>query len=143
MSRPPSALAVLVLACAVVAGPVRAEERKPAAAPYVHTVIIRLKKGAPAAEADAIIADARKLLAKIGTVRGLWAGRPSDMATPRAAQPFDVGLLVLFDNADGLKKYIDDPLHKKFVEKHLKYVDEEKMAVFDFVTPKTKTKESK
>jgi hypothetical protein len=126
------------------AGPARAEDRKPAAAaPYVHTVIIRLKKGAPAAEADAIIADARKLLAKIGTVRGLWAGRPSDMAGPRVAQPFDVGLLVLFDNADGLKKYLNDPRHKKFVEKHLKYVDEEKMAVFDFVTPKAKTKEPK
>ena len=29
-------------------------------------------------------------------------------------------IAVLFDNAAGLKQYLDDPAHKKFADKHLK-----------------------
>ena len=45
--------------------------------PFVHTVFFYLKKDAPANEADALIADAQKSLAKIPTVRGIRAGKPA------------------------------------------------------------------
>jgi hypothetical protein len=144
MFRRLSLLAALVLGCTVLASAARAADQKSSAksgaAPFVHAVIFHLKDGAPKGEVDALVADAHKLLAKISTVRGLWVGRPAEMATPKVARKFDVGLLVLFDDAEGLKKYLDDPLHKEYVEKHLKYVDEEKLAVFDFVNDKGKSK---
>jgi hypothetical protein len=139
----------LVLIFAVLAGDARAEEKakkpiKAKKAPFVHAVIFHLKKDAPAGEADAVIADSHKLLAKIGSVRGLWVGRPSDKGTPKIAKKFDVGLLVLFDDAEGLQKYIVDPLHVEFVKKHLSHFDQEQLAVFDFANqPAAKKEESK
>lgn len=110
------------------------KEQKPAAkAPYVHVVIFYLKKDAPANAAEEMIADATNLLAKIPTVREVRCGRPADKATPMFAKnDYQVGLMVLFDNYDGLKTYLDHELHTKYVEKHLKHVDEKKLLVFDF-----------
>lgn len=101
-------------------------------APYVHAVIFYLKKDAPKDEAKALIADASELLAKIPTVRLVKAGVPADKATPKVAvTDYQVGLLVLFDNYDGLKTYLDHPLHTKYVEKHEKHID--KVLVYDFL----------
>jgi len=102
--------------------------RKPA--PFVHTVIFYLKKEAPATEADALIADSQKLLAKIPTVREIRAGKPAEKATPIATKDYQVGLLVLFDDADGLHTYLDHPLHKEYVSNHEKNL--EKVVVYDF-----------
>jgi hypothetical protein len=109
---------------------------KPAAtaAPYVHTVIFRLKKDAPANEAEALIRDAHEMLRPIPSVRELRIGRPAEKSTPdRSRKDYDVGLLVLFDDFDGLKTYLEHPQHLKYVEKHLKYVEVEKLQVFDFI----------
>lgn len=104
-------------------------------APYVHAVIFYLKKDAGDGEADALIADGTKLLGKIATVRGLWIGKPADPATPDVAvKDYQVGLSVLFDNYDGLKTYLDDPLHQQFKDQHEKYWD--KATVYDFSRPK-------
>src|SRR5262249_51172540 len=104
------------------------------AAPYVHTVIFHVKKDAPAGEAQALIAGAHELLSKIPSVRSLRIGRPADRGTPDLAKKdFQVGLLVLFDDFDGLKAYLDHPLHLQYVERHLKHVDTEKLLVYDFV----------
>src|ERR1700675_3673918 len=65
-------------------------------APYVHAVIFRLNKEAPAGAAEALIKDSHALLAKIPAVRRLWVGRPADKATPIARKDYQVGLLVLF-----------------------------------------------
>ena len=46
---------------------------------------------------------------------------------------YDFALLVLVENADGLEKYLKDPLHLKFVDKHGPFFDMEKLPVFDFV----------
>jgi hypothetical protein len=104
--------------------------RKP---PFVHTVIFYLKKEAPGNEADAVIADTQKLLAKIPSVREIRAGKPADKATPIAAKDYQVGLLVLFDDTDGLHTYADHPLHKEFVANHEKNFD--KVVVYDFQSP--------
>lgn len=108
----------------------RATPRK--APPLVHTVIFALKKDAPANEADALIADSQKLLAKIPSVREIRAGKPADKATPIAAKDYQVGLLVLFDDADGLQTYLDHPLHKEYVANHEKNF--EKVVIYDFLS---------
>jgi hypothetical protein len=136
----------IVLGWAVLGGGARSEDpaKKPAKpakkakAPFVHAVVFHLKKDAPKSEADALIADAHKMLAKIKSVRGLWAGRPAakDQATPISKHDYDVGLLVLFDDADGLQEYLKDQLHLDFVKKHSKFLDEKKLTVFDFVNQK-------
>jgi hypothetical protein len=119
-----------------------AKPAKKAKAPFVHAVVFYLKKDAPKGEVDALIADAHKMLAKIKSVRGLWAGRPAakDQATPISKHDYDVGLLVLFDDADGLQKYLKDELHLEFVKKHVKFVDEKKLTVFDFMNQKAAKK---
>jgi Stress responsive A/B Barrel Domain len=99
--------------------------------PYVHSVVFYLKKDTPPAKVEAMIADCHTILGKIPTVRGLWAGRPADKATPdRAIKDYQVGLVVLFDNYDGLKTYLDYPTHLKLVETYSPFFD--KVLVYDF-----------
>lgn len=113
---------------------VRAADKDAKAGNFVHTVIFFLKKDAPKDQAKEMIADAHALLGKIPVVRGVKSGPPSPNSTPKVAvTDYSVGLLVLFDDAAGLKTYIDHPLHLKYVEKHLKHVD--KVMVYDFVDP--------
>jgi hypothetical protein len=104
-------------------------------APYVHCVIFYLKKDAPKDTAKALIADAHEILAKIPTVRSIKIGLPAEKATPKfAVNDYQVGLLVLVDNFDGLKTYLEHPLHLKYVEKHEKHL--EKVLVYDFINQK-------
>jgi hypothetical protein len=100
-------------------------------------VLFTLKKDAPPAEADAVIADAREMLAKIPTVRNVKIGPPAEKATPAVSKKdYHLGLLVLFDDAEGLQTYLDHPQHKQFVEKHNKYWDMEALKVYDFMDQK-------
>lgn len=109
-------------------------DNKAAAAPYAHVVIFYLKPDAPKNAAEEMIADAHGMLAKIPTVRSIRIGRPAEMATPDfAKKDYQLGLLVLCDDYNGLKTYLDHPLHTKYVEKHLKHVDEKKLLVYDFI----------
>jgi hypothetical protein len=149
MYRKMAALAVITLAGIVcwvsLAAPGRTADRldkldKAAAdkpAPFVHVVIFTMKKDAPEGEADALIADAHELLQTIPSVRGLKVGKPSEKSSPRAAhKKYDVGLMVLFEDAEGMETYLKHPQHLKYVDKHLKHVDEEKLVVYDFVDTK-------
>lgn len=103
-----------------------------ASAPFAHKVVFYLKKDAPKDAADKLIVASNQLLRKIPTVRGLWVGKPAEKATPKVAVlDYQVGLLVLFENAQGLDTYLNHPLHIEFVEKHTKHV--EKVLVYDFV----------
>ncbi len=118
-------------------------ENKPAAKAnsegggYVHVVIFTLKKDAPETAVDDVIKDCHKMLGKISVVRSVKAGRPSkDLAEKVVKKDYDVGLLILVDDFAGIKTYIDDPLHKAFVEKHGKYFEMKKLQVFDFVDTK-------
>jgi hypothetical protein len=104
-------------------------------APYVHAVIFYLKKDAPKDEGKAMIADAHELLAKIPTVRMVKIGPPATKGTPDVGvTDYQIGLLVLFDNYEGLKTYIDHPLHVKYVDNHKKHI--EKVLVYDFENAK-------
>src|SRR5690349_19238524 len=87
-------------------------------APYAHVVIFRMKKDAPKEAVEKAIADCHEYLAKIESVRSVRAGRPAAKGTPDVPKmAYDFALLVLVDDADGLQKYLQDPLHLKFVDK--------------------------
>jgi hypothetical protein len=102
----------------------------PSAAPLVHVVIFELKKDAPADAAAGLITDAHGMLAKIASVREVSAGKPAPK-TGRARSDYAVGLLVRFENVEGLKAYEKDPLHTAYVSKHLKNMAN--VTVYDFV----------
>jgi Stress responsive A/B Barrel Domain len=111
--------------------------KKDTKAPYVHTVIFHLKKDAPKDAAEGLIADAHELLAKIPTVRELRVGRPAKKGTPELAnKDFAVALVIFFDDYDGLKTYIDHPKHKKYVERNVKNLDDQKLYIYDFENQK-------
>jgi len=112
-----------------------AEEAK-AKAPFVHTVIFTLKKDAPEGAADSMIKDAHEMLAKIPTVREVRCGRPAEKPKADAKANYDVGLLVLFDDAAGLKTYDEHELHREYVKKHLKNIEFDKLHVYDFMDVK-------
>jgi TolA-binding protein len=86
----------------------------------VHVVILKLKSDSPSSEAQSVIDETYSQLSKIKTVRGVWAGKPSSKPTPDANGDYTVALVFVFDDAAGLKSYFNDPIHTKFVEKHLK-----------------------
>lgn len=99
---------------------------------YVHVVLFYLKSDASPKQAEVLMQDCQKMLGKIPNVRYVWVGPPAKQATPDVAQQdFHVGLVVLFDDYAGLKKYLDHPLHKQFVEKHNRYI--ERVVVHDFL----------
>jgi hypothetical protein len=107
------------------------------AAPLVHAVIFYLHADAPSGEADAIITDCHEMLASIPTVRQLRAGKPAEKEKPdNARKDYQVGLLVLFDDVKGLETYIDHPQHRQFVAKHGKFIEREKLSVYDFLDTK-------
>ncbi len=101
--------------------------------PFVHVVIFYLKPDAPKGEIDAFIKDVHGLLGKIPSVRHYRVGRPSEQASQWAIKAYDVALLVLFDDYDGLKSYLDHKLFKEFAARHDQYLDMSKMPVYDFI----------
>jgi hypothetical protein len=86
----------------------------------IHVVVLKAKPDTPASEAQTLIDDAYAQLTKIKGVRGLWAGKPAAKATPGAAADYTVALVLVFDDAAGVKTYLSDPIHDKFADKHLK-----------------------
>ena len=131
-------LAVLVLsAAALAAEPVKttATAEKAAVPSNVHAVIFRLKKDAPADAVEKVVSDCHAMLETIPTVRVLKVGRPSpeDQSTPKvAARDYDVALVIFFDDAAGLKTYLEHEMHLAFVKKYGAYFDMDKLQVFDF-----------
>jgi hypothetical protein len=106
-----------------------------ASPPFAHSVIFYLKKDAPKDAANKMIADSHTLLAKIPSVKGVWAGRPAKESTPKVGiTDYQVGLLVLFDNAAGLKTYLEHELHTEYVNRHEKHI--ERVLVYDFLNQK-------
>jgi hypothetical protein len=134
----PYRLAVLCsIAVAALAAPAaRAEDKKDAGAPFVHTVIFYLKADVPSGVADELVADCHNMLGKIPTVRHLRAGKPSEGSSGLTKKDYAVGLMILFDDAAGFKTYADHPDHKKLVQKYFKYFDPAKLVMYDFVDAK-------
>jgi hypothetical protein len=86
---------------------------------YVHCVFFTLKPDAPAADADAQIADARNLLAQIPSVRAIHSGRRDDtMQRDVSVTDYDIGLTVLFADRAGHDLYADHAQHLAYVDRH-------------------------
>jgi hypothetical protein len=67
------------------------------------------------------IDDAYSQLSKIKGVRGLWAGKPSTKnSASDTSSDYTVGLVAVFDDAAGLKAYLNDAAHTKFTDKYFK-----------------------
>jgi hypothetical protein len=134
-----SGLTMIATCGLVAAATANAEEKKEnkasgsKAAPYVHVVIFTIKKDAPDDAADKLLVDCHDLLAKIPTVRELRAGKPADKATEIAKKDYQIGLMVLFDDYDGLKTYIDHKLHQQFLERNKQFLEEKSLSVYDFI----------
>jgi hypothetical protein len=85
----------------------------------VHTVYFWLKDGSPAGERERLAHSCRELLAKIPTVRHLWAGSPAE--TPKRDiidASYDVGLTVILDDLPAHDVYQVHPLHLQFIARH-------------------------
>jgi hypothetical protein len=127
-----------MVALLALTGVVLAED-KPAAKKdvVIHAVIFTMKEGTPDKMVDEVIADCHKMLAKIKSVRSLKAGRPTkERAEKVTATGYHVGMVILVDDFAGLKAYLDDPIHKEFVEKWIKHFDISKLKVYDFTDDK-------
>jgi hypothetical protein len=104
------------------------------ASSYVHVVTIPLRPDAPPEAADLVLADVYKHLTRIPSVRVLRAGRPAVKDSKDYVQrDYAIGLLILANDHDGLKEYLDHPLHREFVERNRRYIDFGRLRVFDFV----------
>ncbi len=102
--------------------------------PFAHVVVFRMKKDAPTDAVTKAIADCHNLLANIPAVRSVHAGRPAKEGTPDVPKmKYDFALLVLVEDARGLKAYLEYPMHLEFVKKHGEHFDMEKLQVFDFL----------
>ncbi len=135
-----SGIVLVVVAGALAMNAARGEDKKDGsgsasnkAAPYVHVVIFTIKKDAPEGTTDKVIADCQELLAKIPSVRDLKAGKPAEKSTEIAKKNYQVGLLVLFDDYDGLKAYLDHKLHLEFLDRNKKFFETSELGVYDFV----------
>lgn len=134
--------AVVLSLGGLVVGSVAAADPDPAKEPskkggYVHVVVFKMKKDAPSGAVSAAIADCHKMLAHIPSVRRVRAGRPAEKGTPDLARKdYDFALLIMVDDEEGLKSYLEHPTHLSFVEKHGKFFDMSELKVFDFADQK-------
>jgi len=102
----------------------------------VHVVVLKAKSETTDADIQNTIDESYAQLTKIKTVRGLWAGKPSSKSTPDAASDYTIALVLVFDDAAGLKTYLNDPVHTQFTDKQLKKW--ETPVVYDFEPRKPK-----
>ncbi len=112
----------------------RRERTKGSVLPDAHVVVFRMKNDAPKDATSKAIADCRNLLSNIPAVRSVHAGRPAKEATPDVPKMvYDFALVILLDDAKGLKAYLEHPMHLEYVKRHGKNFDMEKLQVFDFM----------
>jgi Stress responsive A/B Barrel Domain len=102
----------------------------------VHVVVLKAKDSTAPSDIKDLIDESYSQLAKIKTVRGLWAGKPAAKSVEGAATDYAVALVMVFDDAAGLKTYFDDPVHVRFMDRHLKKW--ETPLVYDFEPQKPK-----
>lgn len=79
---------------------------------------------------DALLEDCRAILAKIPTVKHLWAGEAA--MTPREVvdNSYDVGLCVIFDDAKAHDIYQKHELHQQFIARNKEHW--QRVQVYDF-----------
>jgi len=85
----------------------------------VHTVYFWIKPGAPPSAQKQLVDDCRQYLAKVPTVRQLFAGPPAKTTKREVIDDsYSVGLTVIFDDLAGHDVYQEHPLHLEFVARN-------------------------
>jgi hypothetical protein len=114
-----------------------AEEQagKKIAGPFVHVALYTFKADAPAGTITEFAAEAEKVFAKIDSVRSFRIGQPAAKATPREfmvdpQKAYHLGVVLTFDNFDGMAKYGNDQRHNELKKKYAKHF--EKIVAYDF-----------
>jgi len=90
-------------------------------APFVHVVVFKAKPNVPAASVEDLLRDMRDALSAVPPVKGIWVGKPAPTKTPERSfviDDYEVGLLVVVRDQQGLDDYLNDPRHVEFVKKH-------------------------
>ena len=97
---------------------------------FIHTVYFWMQEGAQAAAREQLVNDCRTYLAKIPTVRHLWAGVPA--MTPRDVvdNSYAVGLTVVLDDDAGHDVYQIHELHKEFIARNK--ANWKRVQIYDF-----------
>lgn len=86
----------------------------PKAPPITHVVLISL---ADPTQSDELIAECRADLAKIPSITLFGCGRAVDTDRANVDGNYDVGLVIGFDSEEGYRRYVEDPVHVRLVEK--------------------------
>ncbi|QDU27585.1 Stress responsive A/B Barrel Domain protein [Anatilimnocola aggregata] len=108
---------------------------KPIAGPFVHVALYTFKADAPMGTVAAFVAEAEKCFGEIESVRTFRIGKPATKATPREymidpKNAYHVGIVLTFDNFDGMAEYGNDQRHNELKKKYAKYF--EKIVAYDF-----------
>lgn len=98
---------------------------------FIHTVYFWLNEGTTDAARDQLVADCREYLAKVPTVRQLWAGPPAGTPRDVVDNSYGVGLTVIMDDAAGHDVYAVHPLHLEFIARNK--ASWSRVQVYDFV----------
>jgi hypothetical protein len=85
----------------------------------VRTIVFKPKADTSKTEIQSLADDANQFFATSRPVRGVWAGR----AAADAAE-YQVVIVLLFDDANGLQVFQGDAQWKRFIDKHAKMWDE-------------------
>lgn len=99
-----------------------------APAPIRHVVLFALKPDVSPAQRKVIEDASAALLEDTGLIRAYEWG--ADLNSGQRAQGFTHCVIMTFDSADSLKRYLVHPAHVAFKEKALPFM--EKMLVVDF-----------
>ena len=98
---------------------------------FIHQVCFWLKQGTPDAAKEQLIADCRKYLGGVPTVKQLWVGPPA--MTPREVvdNSYQVGLVVILEDSKAHDIYQDHPTHHEFIARNKAHWD--RVRVLDFI----------
>jgi hypothetical protein len=117
--------------------PAVAEEKgeKQISGPFVHVALYTFKADAPAGTAAEFVVEAEKCFAQIETVKSFRIGKPALKGTPREymvdpKNAYHLGVVLTFDNFDGMAKYGNDQRHNELKKKYARHF--EKITAYDF-----------
>ncbi|MCC5822177.1 MAG: Dabb family protein [Phycisphaerales bacterium] len=109
----PAAIAVLFLLPFLAACSGSPASPRPVAT-ISHVVFVNL---ADPSDADELLADGRAMLATIPTVTAYSAGPHIDTGRATVLDDYDIGMILGFDDVEGLNAYVVHPDHVAFVDK--------------------------
>src|SRR5438477_5685666 len=115
-------------------------QRQHESQPYVHVVILWLKNPGNLEDRQKLIETSRSFVGKIPGLVRVSAGPVLPSTRPVVDSSYDVGLVMLFDSEESLRKYPSYPVHQRALKEVIgPLVDHYR--VYDF--PDTKTAEGR